>query len=60
MNVIDRSTSIAVIGAGPHGLSALKALLQVGLPADGFERASDLGGNWNFGGPTSRVYEPRT
>lgn len=57
MDVIDRSSSVAVVGAGPHGLSALKALLQVGLPADGFERASDLGGNWNFGGPTSRVYE---
>jgi hypothetical protein len=57
MDVIDRSCGVAVIGAGPHGLSALKALLQLGLPADGFERASDLGGNWNFGGPTSRVYE---
>jgi cation diffusion facilitator CzcD-associated flavoprotein CzcO len=57
MDLIDRSDSVAVIGAGPHGLSALKALLQLGLPADGFERAGDIGGNWNFGGPTSRVYE---
>jgi hypothetical protein len=57
MTSIDRSGSVAVIGAGPHGLSALKALLQVGIPADGFERADDLGGNWNFGAPTSRVYE---
>lgn len=57
MDVIDRPGCVAVIGAGPHGLSALKALLQVGIPADGFERAGDLGGNWNFGGPTSRVYE---
>jgi len=56
-DVIDRSTSVAVIGAGPHGLSALKALLELGIPADAFERASDLGGNWNFGGPSSRVYE---
>ena len=54
---MDRSNSVAVIGAGPHGLSALKALLQLGIPADGFERAADLGGNWNFGAPTSRVYE---
>jgi hypothetical protein len=54
---MDRSDCVAVIGAGPHGLSALKALLQLGIPADGFERASDLGGNWNFGAPTSRVYE---
>jgi len=55
--VIDRGASVAVIGAGPHGLSALKALLQLGIPADGFERAEGVGGNWNFGGPTSRVYE---
>lgn len=57
MDVIDRPGCVAVIGAGPHGLSALKALLQVGIPADGFDRADDLGGNWNFGAPTSRVYE---
>ncbi|MDO8308164.1 MAG: NAD(P)-binding domain-containing protein [Actinomycetota bacterium] len=48
--------SIAVIGAGPHGLSALKALLQNGIDAEGFERAGDVGGNWNYGAPTSRVY----
>jgi len=54
---IDRSESWAVVGAGPHGLSALKALRQHGIAADGFERAADLGGNWNFGAPTSRVYE---
>lgn len=57
MDVTERPGCVGVIGAGPHGLSALKALLQVGIPADGFERAPDLGGNWNFGGPTSRVYE---
>ncbi|MBK6763944.1 MAG: NAD(P)-binding domain-containing protein [Micrococcales bacterium] len=57
MDVTERPGGVAVIGAGPHGLSALKALLQVGIPADGFDRAPDLGGNWNFGGPTSRVYE---
>lgn len=57
MHVTERPGCVAVIGAGPHGLSALKALLQVGIPADGFDRADDLGGNWNFGAPTSRVYE---
>jgi cation diffusion facilitator CzcD-associated flavoprotein CzcO len=57
MDLIERSGHVAVIGAGPHGLSALKALLQTGIPADGFDRADDLGGNWNFGAPTSRVYE---
>lgn len=47
----------AVIGAGPHGLSALKNLRAFGIDAHGYERASDLGGNWNYGAPTSRVYE---
>ena len=53
----DRAGAWAVIGAGPHGLSALKNLLQLGVEADGFERAADLGGNWNFHAEHSRVYE---
>jgi len=56
-SIRDRSGCFAVIGAGPHGLAALKALRQRGLDAEGFERAAEVGGNWNFGGPTSRVYE---
>ncbi len=55
--VVDRGAAWCVIGAGPHGLSALKALLQHGIDADGFEREPDLGGNWNFGAENSRVYE---
>ena len=54
---LDRGSAWCVVGAGPHGLAALKALLQHGVEADGYERADDIGGNWNFGGPTSRVYE---
>lgn len=47
----------AVIGAGPHGLAATKALLQLGVQVQAFERASDVGGNWNYNGVSSRVYE---
>lgn len=54
---VDRGDAWAVVGAGPHGMSALKALLQNGIEADGFERESDVGGNWNFGAENSRVYE---
>ena len=54
---VDRGEAWCVVGAGPHGLSALKALLQNGVEADGFEREADLGGNWNFGAENSRVYE---
>ena len=57
MTTVDRGAAWAVIGAGPHGLSALKALLQFGIDADGFERADDVGGNWFYNGTTSRVYE---
>ena len=53
---MDRRDAYAVIGAGPHGLSALKALLQNGIDADGFEREDEVGGNWNFGAENSRVY----
>lgn len=56
-DVVDRGDAVAVIGAGPHGMSALKSLLAAGIPADGFDRAEGVGGNWRFGGPTSRVYE---
>lgn len=40
-----------------HGLAALKALLQCGVPARGFEAQAEVGGNWNFGAGNSRVYE---
>ena len=53
----DRGSAWAVVGAGPHGLSALKNLLQLGVDADGYERDTDLGGNWNFHAENSRVYE---
>jgi hypothetical protein len=54
---VERPGAVAVIGAGPHGLTALKSLLAHGIPADGFDRADGVGGNWRFGAPTSRVYE---
>ncbi len=54
---VPRPGAVAVIGAGPHGISAVKALLAHGIPADGFDRADGVGGNWRFGAPTSRVYE---
>ncbi|MEZ5117616.1 MAG: NAD(P)-binding domain-containing protein [Candidatus Nanopelagicales bacterium] len=55
--VRDRGGAWCVIGGGPHGLSALKALLQNGIDADGYEREADVGGNWNYAGENARVYE---
>ena len=48
--------SWCVIGAGPSGLAALKNLRAAGLAAECLERESDVGGNWCFGSPTSRVF----
>ena len=45
-----------VIGAGPSGLTALKNLRAAGLAAVCLERDAGLGGNWNFGSATSRVF----
>ena len=39
---------IAVIGAGPSGITALKNLLDQGLDAVAFDRNEDVGGNWIY------------
>jgi len=40
---------IAIIGAGPVGLSAARALKARGIAYDQYEAGSDLGGNWRNG-----------
>ena len=39
---------IAVIGAGPSGITALKNLLDQGLDAVTFDRNNEVGGNWIY------------
>ncbi len=46
-----------IIGAGPSGLVAAKTFMQRGILFDCFEREHDIGGIWNFGTPSSVVYE---
>ena len=48
--------SVCVVGAGSSGLTVTKNLLERGFAVDTYEQAGDVGGNWNFGGLTSRVY----
>jgi thioredoxin reductase len=48
---------IALIGAGPSGLSAARALNKHGLAFQGFEMHTDVGGLWNIGNSRSTVYE---
>ncbi len=47
----------AIIGAGPAGLAGAKCLQQYGIPFDGFEAHSDVGGLWDIDNPHSTVYE---
>lgn len=54
--VHDRAGTVAVVGAGSSGLAAVKNLRERGFAVEAFERSDDVGGNWSFGKPTSRVY----
>lgn len=47
----------ALIGAGPMGLAAAKTLLEQGIPFQGFELHSDVGGLWDIDAPLSTMYE---
>ena len=49
--------AFALIGAGPMGLAMAKVLKQAGLPFQGFELHSDVGGLWDIDGPRSTMYE---
>ena len=49
--------SIAIIGAGPSGLAASRALAKAGLSYVGFESADGVGGLWNIDNPRSTMYE---
>ncbi len=49
---MDTPEKMAVIGAGPCGLAAAKALEEHAIPYDHFEADDALGGNWRHG-----VYE---
>jgi NADPH-dependent 2,4-dienoyl-CoA reductase/sulfur reductase-like enzyme len=56
MSATDPAGRWCVIGAGPSGLTALKNLRAAGIDAEALEREDDVGGNWYFGSPTSRVF----
>lgn len=47
----------AIIGAGPSGLSAARALQKQGLNFIGYEKHADVGGLWDINNPHSTVYQ---
>ena len=56
---MSQSPRVAVIGAGPSGLTAAKNCLEAGLPVTVFEQNDTVGGNWVFNSRTGHasVYE---
>lgn len=47
----------AVIGAGPSGLAAARALQKRGIVVDGYEASHGVGGLWDISNPRSTMYE---
>lgn len=48
---------VCIVGAGPAGLSAARALKRLGIPYDQYERHSDVGGIWDLDNPGTPMYE---
>ena len=53
----DTRKQFALIGAGPMGLAAAKLMRQHGIPFQGFEMNSDVGGLWDIDAPRSTMYD---
>ncbi|NBM17437.1 NAD(P)/FAD-dependent oxidoreductase [Streptomyces sp. GC420] len=52
----DGDLPVAIIGAGPAGLSAARALRRLDIPYVQFERHSDVGGIWDIDNPGTPMY----
>lgn len=52
-----RERRYAVIGAGPSGLAAARALQREGIAFDGYEASRGVGGLWDIDNPRSTMYD---
>jgi len=55
--IIDRGNAACIIGAGPGGLSAARALKAKKIAYDQFERHSDVGGIWDITNVGTPMYD---
>lgn len=56
-NGVDRGNAACIIGSGPGGLSAARALKAQGIEYDQYERHSDVGGIWDLTNPGTPMYQ---
>ena len=47
---------VCIVGAGPAGLSAARALHRLGIPYEQYERHTDVGGIWDLDNPGTPMY----
>ncbi|MBY6188250.1 NAD(P)-binding domain-containing protein [Marinobacter hydrocarbonoclasticus] len=47
-------TRVCIIGAGPSGFTALKALKEAGIETVCYEASDDIGGNWYYNNPNGQ------
>jgi len=56
-SVSSSNATVCIIGGGPGGLSAARALKRHGIGYEQFERHSDVGGIWDMDNPGSPMYQ---
>lgn len=54
---VERVDAVCVVGAGPHGLIAARALKKSGVPFVILEKNDDVGGLWDITNPGTPMYE---
>lgn len=57
MSRLDRSDRWLIVGAGPSGLAAARALRAASVPFDVVERHGDVGGIWDLDNTETPMYE---